>query len=208
MCPVKGRDNVLHMRFVDSPDRLLEHLRPGYLKEWVGDNVIPIRKVVKATVSDTLQAIFAQHAAWLNGQKGGKRADLSGWDLYMLDVNLSGLNLSRAILTGANLEHRNLQGAKLTGAKLTGANLNNADLSDADLSGADLRNARLVLANLRRSNLQNVNATKANFDGAAMIDADITGAKGREIEIAFNRGYFGSEKDIIWARRQLAMLRP
>lgn len=191
-----------------SPDRFMRNIPPGYLREWVSDNVIPIKQTAKAAVSALWQAILAQHAAWLNGQKGGKRADLSGWDFTVLDVNLDGVDLSRAILTGAKLNGINIRGAKFAGAKLNNTIMYDADLSDADLSGADLRNANLSLANLRRSNLQNVNATKANFDGAAMIGSDIAGAKGREIEIAFGKGFFGSDKALTQMRRELTRIRP
>jgi uncharacterized protein YjbI with pentapeptide repeats len=187
-----------------SPDRFMRNIPPGYLREWVSDNVLPIKQTAEAAVSAMLQAILAQHTAWLNGQKGGKRADLSGWNIAALRVDMNGVDLSRAILTGATLNSTDFRGAKFTGAKLNNTVMYDADLSDADLSGADLRNANLMGANLRRSNLQNVNATKAKFDGAAMIDADITGAKGREIEIAHNKGFFGSEKSVEWGRRQLS----
>lgn len=192
-----------------SPDRFLEHVPPGYLRDWVWNNVLPIKQTAKAAVFAMWQGILAQHAAWLNGQKGGKRADLSGWDFSALGiVNLDGVDLSRAILTGAKLKGINIRGAKFTGAKLNNADLHNSDLSDSDLSSADLRNAILSGANLRRSNLQNVNATKATFSGAAMFDADIAGAKGREIAVAFSRGFFGSDKALTQMRRELTLIRP
>ncbi len=53
---------------------------------------------------DDLSKILTAHAAWANGDIGGKRADLS-------DANLSGADL---------------RGADLTGAYLTGADLTRA----------------------------------------------------------------------------------
>jgi hypothetical protein len=41
-----------------------------------------------------------------------------------------------------------------------------------------------------------------------MFDADIAGAKGREIEIAFGKGFFGSDKALTQMRRELALIRP
>ena len=79
--------------------------------------------------ADTLATILAKHLAWLNGQTGGERA------------NLSGANLSRADLSGANLSGANLWQADLSGANLLGANLWQANLSGANLSRADLDTA-------------------------------------------------------------------
>ena len=79
--------------------------------------------------ANKLKEILADHAAWLACFPKGKRAYLSGADLY-----------------GANLS-----GASLSGASLSGANLSGADLSGADLSGADLYGANLYGANLSGS---------------------------------------------------------
>jgi len=48
----------------------------------------------------TLQEALAAHKAWLNGEDGAKRLDLSGANLSRADLSgadLSGANLSRAI---------------------------------------------------------------------------------------------------------------
>ena len=93
------------------------------------------------------------HAAWLRGEPGGVRA------------NLSGANLSDADLSGAAL-----RGAALRGAALRGANLSAADLRDADLIGVDLRGANLSAADLSGANLRG-----ANLRGADLSDADLIG---------------------------------
>ena len=81
---------------------------------------------------DELALILDEHAAWLAGDPGGKRADLIGADL--MGANLRGADLIWASLNGANLS-----GADLIGANLSRANLSGADRSGADLSGANLR---------------------------------------------------------------------
>ena len=83
-----------------------------------------------------LPAVLAAHKAWLNGQPGGGRANLSG-------ANLRGCDLRDATLTGANLRDAVLSGCDLSGAELRGAKLRGAVLRDADLSGAILRDADL-----------------------------------------------------------------
>ena len=57
-----------------------------------------------------LQAVLAKHAAWLNDEDDGEKADLSGADL-------SNADLSNADLSGAHLIVANLSGANLSGAK-------------------------------------------------------------------------------------------
>ena len=68
-----------------------------------------------------LTQILELHKKWLNNKGDGKRANLSGADLW--DANLSGADLC---------------GADLCGADLRGADLRGADLSSVDLSGANL----------------------------------------------------------------------
>ena len=53
-----------------------------------------------------LAKILESHKKWLNGNKNGKRADLSYADLSGAD--LSDANLSRADLSGANLSYADL----------------------------------------------------------------------------------------------------
>ena len=91
--------------------------------------------------TEEISEILKLHKAWINGEKHGKRADLSG------------ANLSRADLYRANLYRADLYRANLSGANLSGANLSRADLSGANLSGADLSGANLSGADLYRANL-------------------------------------------------------
>ena len=81
-----------------------------------------------------LDEILKKHAAWLNDEDGGERADLSC--AFLSGAYLRGANLSCAYLSGAYL-----RGAYLSCAYLRGANLIDADLSDTDLIDADLRGA-------------------------------------------------------------------
>ena len=53
-----------------------------------------------------IDVIIKSHTSWLNGERGGTRANLSR-------ANLSGANLSRANLSRANLSGANLSGADL-----------------------------------------------------------------------------------------------
>jgi len=80
----------------------------------------------KQELKDTLDS----HSKWLQSEKDGIRADLSG-------ANLQGVNLESANLKGANLSRANLRGANLSRANLWCADLRGANLSGADLWGAD-----------------------------------------------------------------------
>ena len=115
-----------------------------------------------------LKKILDEHLLWLNG-KGGRRADLSG-------ANLFGANLCGADLRCANLCDANLIGADLSGADLSGANLCGADLRCANLIGADLSGADLCCANLRCANLCDANLSCADLSNANLCDADLCGA--------------------------------
>ena len=81
---------------------------------------------MKKYTTEELQAILAQHKAWLNNEDGGERADLSDADLRSAD------------LSDADLSDADLSSADLSSANLSSANLRYADLSDADLSDANL----------------------------------------------------------------------
>ena len=70
----------------------------------------------------------------------GYRADLSGADLY--GVDLTSASLRAADLTGANLTSANLYRVDLTGANLTDAVLTRANLTGVDLTGVDLAFAK------------------------------------------------------------------
>ena len=76
--------------------------------------------------ANELKKILELHAKWINGEEGGKRADLSHADL------------SHADLREADLSH-----ADLSHADLRDADLRETDFSDADLRGADLSGANL-----------------------------------------------------------------
>jgi len=121
-----------------------------------------------------VKQILEEHQLWLTG-KGGKRADLSGANLYRADLSgaiLSGANLYRADLFRANLSGANLSGANLSGADLSCATLSRADLSGADLSGTTLSRATLYGANLSAADLSNTNLTKTN-----LLTANLTSTK-------------------------------
>jgi glutathione S-transferase len=75
---------------------------------------------------EKLDEILRKHLLWLDGEKGGERADLWGADLR------------GAYLRGANLRGADLGGADLRGADLGGAYLRGAYLRGADLGGADI----------------------------------------------------------------------
>ena len=101
--------------------------------------------------TEEISEILKLHKAWINGEKHGKRADLSGADLS--GANLSGADLSRAYLYGANLSGADLSRAYLSGAYLSGANLSGANLYGAYLSRAYLYGANLSGADLSRAYL-------------------------------------------------------
>jgi uncharacterized protein YjbI with pentapeptide repeats len=96
---------------------------------------------MEAFTVEQIQAVLAAHAMWRRGEAAGKRANLSGADLYGAD--LSGANLS-----GANLYGANLSGANLSGANLYGANLSRANASQWTLwpTGFDAKAAGVVFA--------------------------------------------------------------
>ena len=74
---------------------------------------------------DKLTKILQKHRAWLNGENGGERADLSR-------ANLSDANFSGAYFSGADLSRADLSGANFSGADLSGANFSGANFSGAD----------------------------------------------------------------------------
>ena len=98
--------------------------------------------------ANELKKILKLHAKWLNGEEGGKRA-----------------NLRWADLSHADLCHADLSDAQLGGADLSGANLRWADLCHADLCHADLSDAQLGGADLDYSCLPLwCGSLSANFD--------------------------------------------
>jgi hypothetical protein len=133
---------------------------------------------------EEIKQVLDLHAEWLGNYNKGKRADLSGADLYAADLSgadlsgadLSVANLYGANLYGANLYVANLSGADLYGANLPRANLYGANLSRANLSGANLSGANLYGANLYGANLYGANLSGANLSGANLSGANLSGA--------------------------------
>jgi hypothetical protein len=107
-------------------------------------------KVWKPTPEEVAE-VLRLHKLWVEGDKGGKRADLSSADLSYADLSYADLSyadlrsadLSYADLRSADLSYADLSYAYLSYADLRNAYLRNADLSYADLRSADLRNAYL-----------------------------------------------------------------
>lgn len=126
--------------------------------------------------------ILQRHAAWLADEAGGKRANLSGADLYKADLYKA--DLRRAILNGVDLRE-----ADLSEADLSEANLRRADLRGADLGRADLREANLRKVELNGADLREVDLYKAS-----LYRVDLFGAKNI---LAF--GPIGSRLDITYA---------
>jgi len=90
---------------------------------------------------EDLAAVLQKHAAWLQSEEGGERANLRGADLRwanLREVDLGGADLREADLRRADLREVDLGGADLREANLHGADLRWANLRDADLREADL----------------------------------------------------------------------
>jgi hypothetical protein len=132
------------------------------------------------TTADELAGILAKHLAWLRGESGGERANLSSADLRSADLRLADLRLA------------NLSSADLSSADLRLANLSSADLSSADLRSADLRLADLRLADLRLANLSSADLRSANLSLAKLRSADLRLANLSSADLVFVR-------DDIWA---------
>jgi len=129
--------------------------------------------IKKLTVKE-IKSILEKHHKWLDDEKEGIRANLSGADLRR--ANLRSADLRRADLSGADLGSANLSGANLRSADLSGADLSGADLGSADLSGANLRSANLSDANLRSADLSGANLRSADLRRADLSGADLSGA--------------------------------
>lgn len=193
--------------FTDVTERFLKHIPPGHMRDWVWSNVVPIKGAVRDFMGSYLENVVARHEAWQRGEKGGKRADLSGWKLAYTGVNLKGRDLSGAVFTGADLSGMNLQGADLTKAKLDKVDMGGANLSEARLDGADLRGAYLFRADMRNSSLRNANCVGAGFAGANLFGADATGAKGKEIATAYHEATWGTAASRVQAEKELRRLK-
>ena len=136
---------------------------------------------MKRMTAEELEKVLDAHKLYLNRQKGGSAADLSGADLHGADLsgaNLSGANLSGADLSGADLSGADLSKANLRWANLSVADLHWADLHWADLRVADLREANLSGANLRVADLREANLSGANLRVADLREANLSGAGG------------------------------
>lgn len=128
-----------------------------------------------------IKNILEKHVKWINGECGGKRADLCGMDLR--GTNLHEVILCEANLSKADLNRADLHGADLHKADLYGANLCRADLYVADLCGANLCKADLHGADLRGANLHGANLYKTDLHGADLCGADLGGADLREANL-------------------------
>ena len=95
--------------------------------------------------AEELKNVLELHAKWLRGEEGGKKADMSGWDLSYSDLrsaNLRSADLYSADLRSADLRSADLRSANLYSADLRSADLRSANLRSADLRSADLRSAK------------------------------------------------------------------
>ena len=142
---------------------------------------------------EKLDEILKKHAAWLNNEDGGERANLNG--AYLRCADLNGANLNGADLGGAYLRCAYLGGTNLGGANLGGAYLNGANLGGADLRGVNLRGANLNGANLNGANLGGAYLNGADLGGATFDDRifclDRIGSVKR-------RTTYNATKDIVW----------
>ena len=155
-----------------------------------------------------LDEILKKHAAWLNDEDGGERADLSC--AFLSGAYLRGAYLSCAYLRGADLSGADLYCADLSDTDLIDADLRGANLSCAYLSGAYLRGAYLSCAYLRGANLIDADLSDtdlrcADLSGTFLSGADLSGAAFDDHIVCLDR--IGSEKrrttynatkDIVW----------
>ena len=107
---------------------------------------------------EELDKVLESHKKWLDGDCGGKRANLHG--THLIGKDLHGANLCEADLNGACLCGADLYGANLSYADLHGAVLSGADLHCADLHGAYLICANLCGANLRDATLYDIGSKR------------------------------------------------
>ena len=123
-----------------------------------------------------LREVLEDHARFLAGLRGGRRAKLTHVDLR--NAGLEGADLRDADLTGACMGGALLAEARLDGAALFGADLRDADLRRASLMKADLRGACLRGANLSHARLNGADlrqaliATHTLTEGFRMLSHD------------------------------------
>lgn len=125
---------------------------------------------------DELDKILEAHKKWLNGEKGGVRANLHGTflrNVILYNADLSDVDLSCAYLCGVDLPSVCLRGADLHGAYLNGIDLNHADLSYTNLEWTTLTRTNLSYANLSGANLTGADLRHADIKGS-----NLSGAKG------------------------------
>ena len=150
-----------------------------------------MRKIEDVTLKDgkNLKEVLKLHKKWLEDEKGGKKADLSGEnlsDVDLKDINLRYVFLSDANLIGTNLIGANLECADLTGTDLTGADLTVANLRGANLSYANLSDADLKYANLKGANLSYANLSYADLSCTHLEDANLSEVKYNHITSFFS----------------------
>lgn len=75
--------------------------------------------------SAELVEILYKHEEWLNGKRGGARANLSLQELCGL--SMPGIQLAQAKLTGADLSNCSFTRADLSKADLFGVNMQESD---------------------------------------------------------------------------------
>jgi hypothetical protein len=95
---------------------------------------------------------------------------------YIPNLDDAASSLSERQLGPINGGPINLRLASMQRAFFRSANLSAGDLEAADLSEANLAYARLDRANLKGVNLQGAVLDYADFNGAVLIDANLSGA--------------------------------
>lgn len=117
------------------------------------------------------EKVAKRHKQWLEGRKGGKRANLRG--LSKVELDFSGKDFSYANIRNMGLVVTNFVGSKFKGANLRKADLRGTDCTNADFQGANMwgvtlwyaifKGANLWYTKLWGSSLEQVNLVGANF---------------------------------------------
>ena len=162
--------------------------------------------------ANELKKILELHAKWLNGEKGGERANLSDADLSYVD--LSGVDLRHSILRGTILRGAILRGAILRGADIRGADIRGATLSDVDLEGADLKYTILSSVDLEGADLRHANLKGADIDYSCLplwcgsLSADFDDRQLKQIAYHLVKAGLQSENASEEAKTELRKLIP